>query len=39
VVLARDGEADVISCGSERDTVVADRLDRVDRDCERVLRR
>jgi Tol biopolymer transport system component len=38
-IRVRDGERDLVSCGSERDTVVADRLDRVDPDCERVLRR
>ena len=37
---ARDGRAgDRISCGIGRDTVWADRGDRVSRDCERVTRR
>lgn len=35
---ARDGERDVVDCGAERDTVVADRLDVVRRSCEIVLR-
>ena len=35
-VSARDGRRDRISCGRGRDTVVADRTDRVARDCERV---
>ena len=39
VVSAADGEVDRISCGAGRDTVVADRRDRVARDCERVERR
>ena len=39
VVLARDGRRDSVSCGRGRDVVVADRLDRVGADCERVLRR
>ena len=34
-----DGERDVVQCGSERDTVLADRRDVVARDCERVSRR
>ncbi len=37
---ARDGHAgDVIACGSGRDVVLADRGDRVARDCESVRRR
>jgi hypothetical protein len=36
---AADGERDVISCGPGRDRVVADRIDLVGRDCERVVRR
>lgn len=39
VVLARDRTVDVIRCGPGRDTVTADRADRVARDCERVRRR
>ena len=35
---ARDGEADVIDCGAGKDTVVADRTDRVAANCERVRR-
>lgn len=35
---ARDGARDRIGCGSGRDTVVADRVDVVARDCERVTR-
>ena len=33
------GGFDVVGCGSGRDVVVADRRDRVGRDCERVTRR
>ena len=36
---ARDGFADTIACGPGRDRVIADRRDRVRRDCERVSRR
>jgi Ca2+-binding RTX toxin-like protein len=36
---ARDGSTDTIACGPGRDTVTADRRDRVRRDCERVSRR
>ena len=39
VLSARDGVRDRLSCGAGRDRVVADRLDRVSRDCERVVRR
>jgi hypothetical protein len=39
VIIVRDGERDVVQCGSERDTVLADRKDVVARDCERVSRR
>jgi hypothetical protein len=39
VIPVRDGERDVVRCGSEDDTVVADRKDVVGRDCERVSRR
>jgi Tol biopolymer transport system component len=38
-IYARDRARDRISCGSGRDVVVADRGDRVARDCERVSRR
>jgi hypothetical protein len=38
VVTARDGARDTIRCGPGRDTVVADRIDVVARDCERVRR-
>lgn len=38
VILARDGVRDRLRCGSGRDTVVADRVDAVARDCERVRR-
>jgi Ca2+-binding RTX toxin-like protein len=33
---AADGKRDVIACGPGLDTVFAERLDRVARDCERV---
>jgi len=38
-ISARDGERDRVSCGGGRDRVIADRIDRVARDCERVRRR
>jgi Tol biopolymer transport system component len=38
-ITARDGKRDKIACGKGRDTVTADRVDRVSRDCERVRRR
>ncbi len=38
-ILARDKTRDVISCGSGRDLVTADRIDVVARDCETVRRR
>ncbi len=38
-ISARDRRRDRISCGSGRDRVVADRIDKVARDCERVRRR
>ena len=38
-VRVRDGEVDRVKCSTGRDTVVADRRDRVQRDCERVSRR
>jgi RTX calcium-binding nonapeptide repeat (4 copies)/WD40-like Beta Propeller Repeat len=37
-ISARDGAVDRITCGSHRDLVIADRRDRVARDCERVRR-
>jgi Ca2+-binding RTX toxin-like protein len=37
--LARNGSFDVIGCGPGRDTVIADRIDLVGPDCERVSRR
>ena len=39
VINARDGYRDVIACGLGRDLVIADRKDKVSRDCERVRRR
>ena len=41
VIVARDGQRDTIDCGTERDTVLADRLDLIVRGarCERVVRR
>jgi hypothetical protein len=39
VILVRDGERDAVACGTERDTVFADRKDRVASDCEHVDRR
>ena len=39
VLFARDGRTDHLDCGPGRDRVVADRLDRVSRSCERVSRR
>lgn len=38
-ISARDGSRDRVDCGSGRDRVTADRLDRVSRNCERVARR
>lgn len=38
IVYVRDGERDVVDCGTEQDIVVADRRDRVSH-CEKVLRR
>lgn len=35
---ARDGRRDTIKCGKGRDLVIADRIDRVGRQCERVRR-
>ena len=38
-IFARDKRRDAISCGGGRDAVVADRVDHIDRDCEKVRRR
>jgi hypothetical protein len=38
-IAARDRTRDTISCGAGRDTVVADTVDSVARDCERVSRK
>jgi Tol biopolymer transport system component len=38
-IMVRDGERDRVDCGPARDVVIADRLDNVARNCERVLRR
>ena len=38
-IFVREGFTDTVRCGSGRDTVSADRRDRVARDCERVRRR
>ena len=38
-ISARDGRRDRINCGTGRDSVTADRRDRVSRNCERVRRR
>ena len=38
-IAAVNGRRDVVRCGRGRDRVRADRADRVDRDCERVIRR
>ena len=37
-IYAKDGQPDLVSCWTGRDTVVADRSDRVARGCERVKR-
>ncbi len=37
-IATRDGVKDIVLCGRGRDLVIADRLDRVDRDCEQVVR-
>jgi len=37
-IFARDGQRDVIRCGPGDDRVIADRIDRVARDCEHVTR-
>jgi Tol biopolymer transport system component len=39
LIRARDGSRDTIRCGSELDLVLADRIDAVAADCERMLRR
>jgi Ca2+-binding RTX toxin-like protein len=38
-ISARDGVRDTIHCGTGRDTVIADKIDRVSRDCEVVRRK
>jgi hypothetical protein len=38
VILAQDGQVDTIDCGPDYDTVVADRVDRVAKNCENVVR-
>ncbi len=38
-IASRDGARDRVNCGLGRDSVVADRKDRVSRNCERVRRR
>jgi hypothetical protein len=38
VIVADDGERDTISCGWGNDVVVADRIDKVANDCEKVAR-
>ena len=38
-ISARDGRRDRVNCGAGRDRVVADSIDRVSRNCERVRRR
>jgi Ca2+-binding RTX toxin-like protein len=38
LIIANDGRRDAISCGPGRDSVKADRRDRIARDCERVVR-
>ena len=36
---ARDGEKDTIDCGSGYDTVIVDKDDVVNKNCEQVVRR
>jgi len=38
-ISARDRKRDTINCGAGRDRAVVDRIDRVARNCERVVRR
>jgi hypothetical protein len=38
-IQARDGQVDAINCGPDRDRVVADRRDRISRNCELARRR
>ena len=38
-ILARDGERDTVRCGRGKDTVQADKIDAVAKDCEKVSRR
>ena len=37
-IRVRDGERDVVRCGDGHDTVLADRIDTIGRDCERTSR-
>jgi uncharacterized delta-60 repeat protein len=39
IISARDGTTDSIRCGTGQDTVTADRLDKIAKDCETVHRR
>lgn len=39
VVRVRDGVRDIVTCGAGKDLVVADRSDRVSRDCEKIRRK
>jgi hypothetical protein len=39
IVLVRDRQRDRVACGAGRDGVIADRADRIGRDCERIFRR
>ena len=39
LVRSADGARDLVRCGRGRDRVIADRRDRIARDCERVMRR
>jgi Tol biopolymer transport system component len=38
VILVRDGQRDVVDCGTENDFVVADAVDRIAKNCEQVIR-
>jgi Domain of unknown function DUF11/WD40-like Beta Propeller Repeat/RTX calcium-binding nonapeptide repeat (4 copies) len=39
LIRSRDGRRDVVRCGADLDLAFVDRIDAVDRDCERVARR
>jgi hypothetical protein len=39
VINVRDGQKDTVSCGAGNDRVIADKIDRVAKDCESVSRR